>query len=445
MSCSADCYSVRRRQVDSCPPFSGAHRMSTPTRASAVSRRSLLAGASTLPAAWLASAGLSEGSLAAEGAGRSTLRVGLIGCGGRGTGAAIQTAIADPAVRVVALADLFDDQVASSARLLAQALGDRFEASRERRYVGPGADLDLIGSGVDVVILAGPPSTRPAHLEAAVAAGLHVWCETPAAIDPAGLARFAAALASAEAKGLVVASGLCSRFSLPTVSTMERVLDGAVGKIRSIALHDDGNLPWWKPLPATATAHEQLERNWISYAGRSGGHFVEHHIHALDRGLWLLGNDEPVAVEQVGALEAPAAGHGGDVPAAVRVRYRFASGVVLEASCRRSATPRGSVETVVGSRGRADLLAGTVEEAGQALWQADRCRPGEAGGMYQAGIDAFIRSIRSGVAEVDRTGTGTTLSGRRLLRATGLAVMGRMAAEGRSIAWKGLVSPSARA
>jgi hypothetical protein len=105
----------------------------------------------------------------------------------------------------------------------------------------------------------------------------------------------------------------------------------------------------------------------------------------------------------------------------------------------------GTAETVIGSRGRADLLGGTVEEAGKTPWHADRCSLGTAGTMYQAGIDAFLCAIRSGVADRDETGTGTTLSGRRLLRATGLAVMGRMAAEGRSIAWKGLVSPSARA
>lgn len=429
--------------------------MSTPSRESALTRRSLLAGACALPAAALELpvaalelpaaalelpavalelAGLSERRFAAFNAGGRTLRVGVIGCGGRGTGAAVQAAIADPAVRIVALADLFDDQVASSAGLLAQALADRFEASNARRYVGPEAALDLIGSGVDVVILAGPPSTRPAHLEAAVAAGLHVWCETPAAIDPAGLGRFAAGLAAAEAKGLVVASGLCSRLSLPTVSTIQRVLNGAVGTIRSISLHHDGGLPWWKPLPATVSAAEQIERNWISYASRSGGSYVEHHVHALDRALWLLGNDEPVAVERVGPSEAPAAGHGGDVPAAVRVRYRFASGVVLDASCRRSTTPRGSVESVVGSRGRADLLAGTVDEAGKTPWQADRCRLGNAGTMYQASIDAFLCKIRSGLTDRDETGVPTTLSGRRLLRATELALMGRMAAEGRSIA-----------
>jgi len=420
--------------------------MPTPRSESALSRRSLLAGAATLPAACLTAGWPLRGSLAADGASGKMLRVGVIGCGGRGTGAAIQAAIADPTVRVVALADLYDDQVASSAEVLAQALGDRFEAIPDGRFVGPAAARDLVGAGVDLVILAAPPSTRPAHLEAAVAAGLHVWCETPAAIDPAGLSQFAAGLELAEAKGLVVASGLCSRFFPPTVSTIERIRAGAVGSIRSIALHHDGGLPWWKPVAATASPEEQLERNWISHACRSGGHFIEHHVHALDRALWLLGDDAPVAVERLGEPHAPVAGLGGDLPAAVRVRYRFASGVILDASCRRSATPgSGTSESLVGSRGRADLVAGTVEEAGEAPWRAAGCRPGEAGGMYQSAMDGLLAMIRSARAGRGDTGPETTLGGRRLLRATGLAVMGQMAAAGRSIVWKGLVSPSATA
>ena len=420
--------------------------MPTPRSESALSRRSLLAGAATLPAACLTAGWPLQGSLAADGASGRTLRVGVIGCGGRGTGAAIQAAIADPTVRVVALADLYDDQVASSAAVLERALGDRFSATPDGRFVGPAAARDLVGAGVDLVILAAPPSTRPAHLEAAVAAGLHVWCETPAAIDPAGLSRFAAGLELAEAKGLVVASGLCSRFSPPTVSTIERIRAGAVGSIRSMALHHDGGLPWWKPVAATVSAEEQLERNWISHACRSGGHFIEHHVHALDRALWLLGDDDPVAVERLGEPQPPAAGHGGDLPAAVRVRYRFASGVILDASCRRSATPgSGTSESLVGSRGRADLVAGTVEEAGEAPWRAAGCQPGEAGEMYQSAMDGLLAMIRSARAGRGDTGPGTTLGGRRLLRASGLAVMGQLAAAGRSIAWKGLVSPSARA
>lgn len=416
--------------------------MPTPRSGSAISRRSLLAGATTLPAACLATGLPAVAGAAGEGLGGGTLRVGVIGCGGRGTGAAIQAALADPAVRVVALADLYDDQVASSAEVLGRALGDRFVATADRCRAGAGAALDLVGAGVDMVILAGPPSTRPAHLEAAVAAGAHVWCETPAAVDAAGLARFAGALDSAEVKGLVVASGLCSRHSPPIVGTIERVLDGAVGSIRSITLHHDGGLPWRKPVPATASAEERIERNWISHGSRSGGHFVEHHVHALDRALWLLGDDEPVAIENAGHDRVPVDGIG-DVPAGLRVRYRFASGAVVDASCRRSAASgAGCTERVVGSRGWADLLDGRVQTTGGVSWRAEALVPGEAGGMYRSAMNAFLQAIRSAGADSGATARGTTLGGRRLLRATGLAVMGRMAAEGRPVAWTRIVSPS---
>jgi predicted dehydrogenase len=134
---------------------------------------------------------------------------------------------------------------------------------------------------------------------------------------------------------------------------------------------------------------------------------------------------------------------GGD---AVHVRYRFASGVIVEASCRRSATPgTGTSETVVGSRGRADLLAATIERANEGLWRAEACRPGEAGAMYQAGVDALLRTIRSGGPDRGESGVGTAVSGRRLLRATALAVMGRMASNGDQIAWGDVCSPAATA
>lgn len=415
--------------------------MSTPRSASALSRRSLLAGASIVPASAIAMPGRSPAARAGGEGAKGILRVGVIGCGGRGTGAAIQAALADPAVRVVAMADRFADQVASSATVLDRAIGDRFRTPAARRFSGPEAAARLLGSGVDLVILAGPPSTRPAHLAAAVAAGLHVWCETPIAIDPAGLAVADAALDAAQTHGLVIAAGLCGRFHAPTVATIHRIREGAVGTIRSISLHHDGGLPWWKPLPATVTADEQVERNWISHACRSGGAFVERHVHALDRALWLLGDEEPLGVERLTGRVTAAAGSD-----AVHVRFRFASGVIVEASCRRSATPgSGSSETVVGTRGRADLLKATIEGGDGGLWQAEACRPGEAGAMYQAGIDALLRTIRSGAPEPSESGGGTAASGRRLLRATALAVMGRMASAGGEIAWSDVCSPATTA
>ncbi len=383
----------------------------------ACSRRTFLAGSAALSALAAREAAAGEG----------TLRVGVIGCGGRGTGAALE-ALADDSVRVVALADLFEDQVESSADLLARA-GDRGVVPAARRHAGPSAWLDLLAAPLDVVILAAPPATRPAHLAAATAAGLHSWCETPAAIDPTGLATVAGALAEARRRGLVVGAGLASRFDAPTVATVERVREGAIGAVRSIALHHDLNLPWRKVLPAGVSAAELRQRNWISWQDLSGGHFVEHHVHALDRALWLLGDDRLVGIEAVLPPEPSLAGEPGDIPAGVHVRYRFASGAVVEASCRRSDRARGgAVETVIGARGRADLVAARLESTGGEPWVAAAVPAERRGEMFGVAFAAFLDRIRSA-----GTGVDGTVEGERLLRATGLAVAGSMAASGRRV------------
>ena len=381
------------------------------------SRRTFLAGSATLSALAARDASAGEGRL----------RVGIVGCGGRGTGAALQ-ALADESVRVVALADLFEDQVESCAEMLARS-GPRGVVPAARRHVGRSAWLDLLASPLDVVILAAPPVTRPGHLAAATAAGLHVWCETPAAIDPAGLATVAGALAEARRRRLVVGAGLASRFDTPTVSTVERIREGAIGPVRSIALHHDLNLPWRKVLPAGVSATEERERNWISWQALSGGHFVEHHVHALDRALWILGDDLPLDVEAVLPPDSALAGEPGDVPAGVHVRYRFASGAVVEASCRRSPLAAGGVvETVLGARGRADLVGARVERAGSAPWTAPVIPADERGGMFGAAFAAFLERVRSAGTRSEGTAEGV-----RLLRATGLAVAGAMAASGRRV------------
>ncbi len=393
--------------------------MPTPLRVPAFSRRTLLAGASLLPVTVLPGAG------ALAGDGRGTIRVGVIGCGGRGTGAAVQAALADENVRVVAMADLFDDQIDSSADTIAAAIGDRFDVPAARRFVGVNGCQSLLDCGIDLVILAASPRSRPAHLAAAIAAGVHVWCETPAAIDPAGLSEVAGALAEAESRGLVVASGLCGRFHGPTMETIGRIRDGAVGSIRSIVLHHDLQLPWWKP--AGATSAETRERNWIAHPSLSGGHFVEHHVHALDRALWLLGDDSPLSATPLPV----AATLPGTDSAGIHVRYRFASGATVDAFCRRSIAPRGeTMETVVGSRGRADLIAASID--GQdGTWEAPDTRGSDAGAMYQRAMDFLLRQLRSGAGE-----RGS--AGRDLLRATALAVMGQMAAGGRTVTWESL-------
>ena len=389
--------------------------MTMPAVFPALTRRTFLAGAATIPAALpaVAGAGIAEG----------TLRVGVIGCGGRGTGAALQ-ALSLGGVRVEALADLFPDQIDSAAAILA-AEGHAGLAGTARRFHGRDAWREILEMPLDAVILAAPPATRPHHLAAALAAGFHCWCETPAAIDDAGLAIAGDALDRAEREGLVVASGLCSRFDAPTAATIERVRAGAVGRVRSIALHHDGHLPWRRSVAPGTTTAEERERNWIWHASLSGGHLVEHHVHALDRALWILGDDMPLGVEAVLPPEAPLPGHG-DVHTALHVRYAFASGAVVEASCRRA--PRdgaGRLEEVRGARGSADLVAGLVDGAG-GRWRAEGVAPARRGEMFTTGMADFLRLVGSRGTAAERVA-----GGRRLVRATALAVAGTVAAAGR--------------
>lgn len=389
--------------------------MTTPARFPALSRRTFLAGAATLPAA--------VPTIARAGGDGRSLRIGLVGCGGRGTGAALQ-ALRCGDVSVVALADLYEDQLEESHRILA-AGGHRGHAKAPRRFVGADAWSAILETPLDAVILAAPPATRPLHLAAAVAAGLHCWCETPAAVDGEGVGIAEEALDRAERDHLVIASGLCSRFDAPTVATIERVRAGAVGRVRSIALHHDGHLPWRRIVPPGTTPAEERQRNWIWQASLSGGHLVEHHVHALDRALWILGDDMPLGVEAVLPPEAPAPGFG-DVPASVHVRYVFASGTLLEASCRRApGDGAGRAEQVVGSRGIADLVAATVDGA-DGRFEAGTMPAEARGGMFADGMADFLRQVRSAATAAERVA-----GGRRLVRATALAVAGTVAAAGR--------------
>lgn len=400
------------------------------------SRRSFLGGT---VAASCAAVTLPAGGLFA--AGNQRLRVGLVGCGGRGTGAALQALEADPAVTLVALGDVFSDQVASSAELLGRRAGDRFDCPPTRWFVGPEAYRSVISSGVDLVLLAAPPHVRPLHLEAAVAAGKHVYCEKPVAIDVAGVTRATAAAARSRADGLALVSGFCFRHDPRMVEMVARIHDGVIGRPRMVQAHAAIGLPWRKPVESGREPGAWPLANWISFTRFSGGHFVEHHVQAIDRAAWILGDvppviAEPIAPEAVATMADPrssrhcsrqqSTGAIGDCPAATAVRYRFAEGQTIEASIdRRERACDWAVETVIGSTGRCDLLQGTM--VGSRSWMAN---PAPGPGRHRATMETLVRGILSGPVPHD---------GAQMCRSTLLAVMGRMASEtGRSVAWSGL-------
>jgi predicted dehydrogenase len=400
------------------------------------SRRSFLGGA--MMASCAVAGTLPAGGLFA--AGEQRLRVGLIGCGGRGTGAALQALQVDPAVRLVALGDVFADQLASSAAVLSRSAGERFDCPTARCFVGDDAYQRVIDSGVDLVLLAAPPHVRPLHLEAAVAKGKHVYCEKPVAIDAAGVARAAAAAARSRAAGLALVSGFCFRRDPRTLEMVARIQDGGIGSPRLVQVHAAIGLPWQKPVASGSGAAAESLRNWISFRRFSGGHFVEQHVQAIDRAAWILGDMPPVMAEPAGSPwvtslgPAPAPGHAasgaiGDCPTATSVRYTYADGRRIEASidrCERSCD--WAVEVATGSAGRCDLVRGmSVDRNGRTLWTTGQ-QPGPA--RYQATMETLVRGVLSGLVVHD---------GAAMCRSTLMAVMGRMAAEtGRPVAWDGL-------
>lgn len=335
-------------------------------------------------------------------AGGDQIRLGLVGCGGRGTGAARLAAELDRSVRITALGDLFADQLSSSAAVLAAAVPAAFDCHAARQFSGPDACRLVAESDVDAVILAGPPATRPAHLATVVAAGLHVYCETPAAVDDRGLTAARVAFEQARDRGLIVVSGLAWRHDPATVAAMDSLHVGSRGTPLSARFVSLVGLPWVAPRQAAWTPAEHDLRNWISSPRHSGGGFLEQHIHALDKALWAFGDEAPMSVTAVPARpQQPPL-----------VRYEFADGRWFEAGFGRRAGMPDRIEEIV------RCPAGSIDlrKAGAA----------DAGGRYRAAMRTFVAAVRAG-ARVDDSAV--------LCRATEACLRGgRVLSPGRDIA-----------
>ena len=284
----------------------------------------------------------------------------------------------------------------------------------------------MIDSDVDLVILATPPHLRPAQAAAAVAAGKHVWCETPAAVDLAGIGLVATACAAARRMGLSFASGLCSRHDPDLAAVMARIHAGDVGRPRAVVARHEIGLPWIRPAGSTSSTAEWRLRNWIWFTDLSGGPLVEHHADALDRGLWALGDMNPVCAiplpppaPSLGARPATEGPGGGDrlpEPGGLAVRYAFADGRTLDAVvARRSGPPDRIAETARCRGGAIDLRAPVATAA---------ARPVDPHA-------AAMQRLTGGVLRGDRIDDGHTL-----VRVGHAAVLGRLACEaGHALPW----------
>jgi predicted dehydrogenase len=366
-----------------------------------VSRRSFLHAS----AATAAAASFPAGAFAG---GHDRVRVGLVGCGGRGTAAALHAVAAAPGVEVVAVGDRFADQAARAAATLA-AEGGRTSAAI-LTFAGHDAADRVIAADVDVVILATPPHLRPAHAVAAIRAGRHVFCETPAAVDAAGVRSLLAAGGEALSRGLSFVSGFESRHHAGLAAAVTRVVEGSIGRPTHAVAVSELGLPWRRTRLPGWTDEEHEARNWIESARLSGGPLVEHQVHAIDRVLWTFGDEAPVSatpVPSLAALPAPAHPSGG-----MKVLYRFRDGRTLLAGIeRREGIVTRIDEAVHGTGGSIDLREARFATPTPQPTPQLTCMAALIGGL-RAGrriddLEAACRSTMAAVMGRDAATTGS--------------------------------------
>ena len=392
-----------------------------------LTRRHFLRNSSTVAVGGLvASAALTRAADASAPA-PSVIKVGLIGCGGRGTGAALQALKADPGVRLTALADVFADRLDSSLATLKKmtAVANRIDVTPATSFVGLDAYQKVIDSGVDVVLLASTPAFRPEHFRAAVAAGKHVFCEKPVAVDGPGIRSVLASAAEAQRKNLSVMSGFCWRYDPRMRATVAQIHAGAIGDLRAIiATYHTGTLT--TKFPGTRTPGQtDLEwqlRNWYNFTWLSGDHLVEQAIHNVDKIAWLMKQEMPTQAIAVGGRTVPAYGNTYDN---FSVAYEYASGVRATLSCRQHDGVYNEVtDYVMGTEGIfSNGRLATQGITGKTNWKYT----GPTRDMYQVEHDELFAAIRAGKPVND---------GISMAHSTLMAIMGRMAAyTGQVVTW----------
>jgi predicted dehydrogenase len=365
----------------------------------------------------------------AHAAGDGLLRVGLVGCGGRGTGAASQALKADNEVKLVALGDAFADRIQQSLAALQRddKIAGKIDVPPERRFVGFDAYRRVIAES-DVVLLCTPPGFRPLHLRAAVDAGKHVFAEKPVAVDAPGVRSVLDTCKLAAAKGLSVVSGLCLRYDSGFRETVRRLQGGAAGDILALQANDYRGRIWVKPRQPGWTDMVYQMRNWYYFTWLCGDFNVEQHVHFLDVCAWVMKDEYPVKAVGTGGRAQRTGPEYGHIYDHFAVAYEYVGGAKLFSNCRQQVGCQNDISAhVVGTKGRAELAERTkglaVHTAG-GTWFYD----GPENNLYQAEHDELFAGIRAG---------RPINNGEYMAKSTLLAIMGRMAAyTGRLVTWE---------
>jgi len=353
----------------------------------------------------------------------NVLKIGLVGCGGRGRGAAMDALTADPNARLVAIGDAFKERADNVARAFKgdQGVGNRIDVTPETTFDGFDAYKKVIDA-CDVVLLCETPHFRPRSLRYAVEQGKHIFCEKPVAVDAPGIRSVLESAKIAQEKKLQLVSGLCWRYDHNVKEVMKRVQDGAIGDVLAVReTYLVGKL-WTQARREGDTEMMFQLRNWYNFTWLSGDFNVEQHIHSLDKAMWVFGDKPPVAAYGVGGrmarTEQPAYG---DIYDSMGVVYEYADGRTIYAFARQQDQCFNDVDDYfIGTKGQATVLRGVIN--GEPVKKVES-------NMYVQEHQALFDAIHSG-------GKTYINNGEYMATSTMLAILGRMVCySGKRLTW----------
>ena len=323
--------------------------------AAQATRRQFLAGGAALGIGSAVGTNALAASLFVQGS--DTIRVGLIGCGGRGTGAAADTLKADPATHIFAMGDLFADRLESSETSIREKFPERCDVSDDRRFVGFDAYRKVLAQPIDMVILTTPPYFRSFHLAAAVAAGKHVFFEKPVAVDPAGIRRVIAAGAAAKEKGLCCVVGTQRRHDQNYLDAMDAIKSGEIGQITGASVFWCQGGLWHNGRETDWSEVEYQIRNWLYFSWLSGDQIIEQHIHNIDVALWAFDDERPESVFGSGGRTVRTDELYGNVYDHMDCTFTMSGGRKIASRCRQWPEVKANWvgEEIYGTRGWARL------------------------------------------------------------------------------------------
>ena len=347
----------------------------------------------------------------------SVIKVGLVGIGGRGSGAAAQAMNADSNVALTAIGDLFPDRIKLRSRILKARGREKYQVTEETTFSGFDAYKKVIDSGVDVVILTTPPAFRPQHLEYAIEKGVHCFFEKPVAVDAPGVRKVIELAKKAKQKNLNFMSGFCWRHHNPKKEVFGRILSGSLGDVNAMYSTYNGGEIWKKKREDGWNDLEAQTRNWNAHLWLSGDSIVEQAVHCIDMMQWAMGENLPSHAEGSGGRQVyDDMDKYGNIYDHFAIAYQWENGTRGYHFSRQQNGTSGSYELeLFGTKGFCSAKNRHLIDAGENSW---RFR-GENNDMYQSEHDTLFQSIREGKSFND---------GERAAHSTMVAILGRMVA-----------------